>query len=163
MRSLFILIVLFCLSAAPAQALLDSVQVSNLSDVTFPAWNLGDGAVSRNIDICIYSIGVLSSTDYAVTITAPGGFFLKDGARQIPISLFWEDSGAGNLGNSNGTQLTHNVKLGSRKNANLLSTNCAIAPSGPNARLYIKISQADMTAALAGTYSNVLTILISED
>lgn len=162
MRSLFVLFILLLL-IRPAHALLDSVQISNLSDVNFPSWNIGDGAVNASVDVCIYSIGVLSSTDYAVTITAPGGYILKNGTKQIPFSLFWEDSGAGNLGSSPGTQLSNNVKLGKRKNANLLSTNCAIAPSGPTARLYIKISQADMTAALAGTYNATITIMISED
>ena len=164
MRSLFILFLLLCMPITRAHALFDSAQISNLSDVTFPTWNIGDGAVSANIDICIYSIGVLSSTDYGVTISAPGGYVLKDGTRQIPFSLFWEDSGFGNLGSNSGVQLSNNVKLNSRKNPNIFSTSCnSLGSNGPTARLYIKITQADMTAALAGNYSNTLTILISAD
>lgn len=163
MRSLLVLSVLFYLFTTPAHALLDSVQVTNLSDVNFPTWNATDGAMSAHIDICIYSIGVLSSPDYGVTISAPGGYVLRNGTRQIPFSLFWDDGGSGNLGVNSGTQLTNNVKLTNRKNANLLSVTCALGLSGPTARLNIRISQAAMAAALAGTYNNTLTILISAD
>jgi hypothetical protein len=165
MRCLSVLFIslFLCLYPLQASALIDTVQVSNLSDINLPTWNIGDPAVTASIDICVYSISLFASPDYGVTISSPGGFFLKNGAQQIPYSLYWEDSGAGHLGSSNGTQLLNNTKLPNRGNANTLSVLCALGLAGPTARLYVKITQADMNAALAGTYNGTITILLSAD
>lgn len=138
-----------------------NVQVSGLTDMALPAWKIGDGAVSGHMDMCIGHISLPSTDGYGVTVSSAGGFVLTNGARQIPYTLYWEDSGAGNLGSSVGTQLSNNVKLSGQHNANILSALCVLGTVGANARLTIKITQADMTAALAGTYSGTITILIS--
>jgi len=150
-----------CLWTTQAFALIDQVQVSNLSDFNLPTWSMGDPGINTSIDICVYTLKLLSANDYAVTASSPGGFVLKNGTQQIPYTLYWEDSGVGNLGSSSGTQLTNGVKLGSRQNGNIISSSCSLLPAGPNARLYLKITQADMTAALAGTYTGTVTLMIS--
>lgn len=159
--SLLIVTTLFLMWCHSAWALLDTVQITNLSDINLPNWSTGDPAVSASADICVYVIKLLSNSDYAITASSPGGFFLNNGPQKIPYTLYWEDSGAGHLGSSGGTQLSNNVKLGSRQNANILSPLCALGLIGPNARLYLKITQADMAAALAGTYTGTVTLMIS--
>ncbi len=155
---LYTVVILLGLSR-PALAILDTIQITNLSDFTLPNWNIGDGDVNASINICIYALGVPSLNTYAVQASSPGGFFLNSGSKQIPYTLAWEDSGGGNLGSNSGTALTNNVKLTGRNNANILSANCALG--GNNARLYLKITQASMTSALAGTYTGTVTIVIS--
>jgi hypothetical protein len=156
---LFLLAVVTYLPASDARASL-AAQIANISDLNLPTWGIGDPDVNQHIDVCVYAIGIFS-TSYGVTISSPGGYVLSNGSNTIPYSLYWEDSGAGNLGTTGGTQLTNNVKLTGRMNANILSPLCALGLSGPTARLTIKITQADMTAALAGTYNGTITLLIS--
>ena len=142
---------------------MDAVQGTNFSDMNLPSWNLGDPSVTASIDVCVYSVHLPASSSYGVTVSSPGGYYLKNGTQQIPYTLFWEDSGAGSLGSNGGTQLLNNTKLPNRNNANTLSILCALGLSGPTARLYLKITQSDMNAALAGTYTGTITIMLSAD
>jgi hypothetical protein len=156
---MWILLALAYLSSANAKAAI-LVQISNISDFTLPTWGIGDPAVSQNINVCVYSVGLIAS-DYAITVSSSGGYALTSGSNSIPYSLYWEDSGAGNLGSSGGTQLSNGVKLTGQTNANILSPLCALGVTGPTARLTLKIAQTDMTAAPAGTYSGTITLLVS--
>lgn len=133
------------------------VQISGITNFSLPTWNIGDPAVSASIDVCVSATGLLAN-GYNITISSPGGYKLTSGANNLPYSLYWDDGGIGNLGNTPGTQLTNNVALTGRSNANLLSLLCI---TGPNARLNLKITQADMIAALAGTYTGTITLLIA--
>jgi hypothetical protein len=158
-RPFLVIMLIFLVLCRPANAILDTIQISNLTDFNLPSWNLGDGDVNASINICIYALGVPTLNTYAVRASSPDGFVLVNGSHQIPYTLSWEDSGGGNLGSNSGTTLTNNVKLTNRNNANILSSNCSLG--GNNARLYLKITQAAMTAALAGTYTGTITLLIS--
>lgn len=145
---------LLCFLTQQARAII-FVQVQGLSDMNLPTWGIGDPAVSTGINFCIYST---LSADYSVTVSSSGGYKLQSGAKVINYTLSWDDSGAGNLGSGSGTALTNNVAVSGRKNANFLTPLCLL---GPNARLNLKITQAEMTSALAGTYTGVITIMIS--
>jgi len=156
-------LLLECLCAVPAKAgIIPAIQISNISDFNLPSWNLGDPAPTAHIDLCLYSLNSLVSGGYNVTATGSnGGFHLVSGPNSIPYSVTWDDSGSGNLGNTAGTQMTSGAALTNQVNANILSVSCALGVTGPNARLNLKIAQADMTAALAGTYSGSITIVVS--
>ena len=145
---------LLCLTAQQAHAL-TLVQVQGLSDMNLPSWGLGDPAVTAGINFCIYNT---LNPNYSVNVSSAGGFKLSNGGKFIPYSLSWDDGGAGNLGNTSGIALSNNVTLAGQHNANFVSPICL---GGPNARLNLKITQADMTAALAGTYTGTITIVIS--
>lgn len=132
-------------------------RVSNIGDFNLPTWNIGNPAVTASQDLCVYTTLL---GNYSITISSPGGFVLKSGSNQIPYSLKWDSSGAGNLG-SGGTQLSNNVALGSQPNSNILASDCSLGtPAGPTARLTITIAQADMIAALAGTYTGTITLIV---
>ncbi len=162
MRLLLTLLLICCLGTHPAYALGGvAAQITNISDFNLPNWGIGDPALSASMDICIYAINVVPVGSYAITVTSSNGsYVLKKGTQTIPYSLYWNDGGVGNLSSSAGTQLSDGVKLSNRANANILSTSCA---AGLNARLTIKITQAAMTAALAGTYTDTITLLLSPD
>lgn len=151
-------LMLLSATANHAHALL-AMRVYSVSDLNLGTWSMGDPAVSAHINLCMYSYDLLPITGYAITVTSVGGYNLKSGPRNIPYTLTWDDGGAGNLGASGGAALTNGVKLASRLRANILDSTCTL--SGPNARLNLKITQASMSAALAGTYSGTVTILIT--
>ncbi|MBM3618487.1 MAG: hypothetical protein FJX23_08095 [Alphaproteobacteria bacterium] len=145
-------------AANNANALL-AMRVYSVSDLNLGTWSMGDPAVSAHINLCMYSYDLLPITGYAITVSSVGGYNLKSGPRNIPYSLTWDDGGAGNLGASGGAALTNGVKKTGLLRANILDSTCTL--SGPNARLNLKITQAAMTAALAGTYTGIITILVT--
>ncbi len=148
------------LFSQPAQAL-DIVQITNISDFDLGNWGIGDPPVNANIDICIYATLTFPVSSYGITVSGNhSGYFLKSGSNQIPFTLTWDDGGAGNLGGG-GTAMTHGVKLANRMNANILAPLCTLGITGPTARLKLHITQAAMIAAPAGTYTGVITLLLT--
>lgn len=153
-----LLLVLCCCLYADTASAIVFYRISNLSDLSLPAWSIGDPAVTAHEDICVYST---LAGNYAVNVSSPGGFFLLNGSYQLPYSLGWDDGGAGHLGSSS-TPLSNNVTLQSQTNLNTLATDCSLGvPAGATARLNLTIMQADMTAARAGTYTGTITLIIS--
>ena len=145
--------------ATPARAT-GTVEITGTSDLNLGSWGIGDPALSAYLDVCIGTNGTSPAGGYAVSVSGGSGYKLVNGSNQIPFSLTWEDSGAGSLGTSPGTPIANGVALDNRVNANSAFPPLCIL-NGPTARLHIKIAQADMMAALAGTYSGTLTFLIS--
>ena len=155
MRRALTCITAVCLFASQVQAAI-LMQISSVDDFNLPTWSLGDPAVNATMDLCIYSALSIPG-GYGVTVTSAGGYVLKNGGNSIPYSLSWDDGGVGNLGNSY-TPLTNGVNLSGRARANIVSPVCL---AGPNARLKLTISQSDMNAALAGTYTGTISITVS--
>ena len=154
---LLLLLLMVCFPSARAYAL--AMQISNISDFAPPTWSMGDPAITTAMDLCIYGLNIPALTSYAITVSSsPAGYNLVSGSKTIPFSLYWNDGGPGNL-TGTGTQLSDGVKVANLQHVNILSSSCAV--TGPNARLTMKITQADMTAALSGTYSGTLTLLLS--
>ncbi len=137
-----------------------TVEITGTSDLALGSWGIGNPAISASIDVCIGTNGTSPVGSYAVTVTGSNGYKLTNGSNQLPYSLAWEDSGAGNLGSATGTTLASGVLLDNQINANTAFPPLCIV-GGPTARLHVKIAQADLTAALAGTYSGTLTFVIS--
>jgi hypothetical protein len=159
MFRLLAILILTTLLAMPARATGLAVQITNISDLNLGSWSIGDPGISSYIDVCIAATVTVPLGDYAITVTGgSGGYVLTSGSNQIPYTLSWESSGAGNLGTSSGTQLSNGVLLDDQPNAYTLVPFCI---NGNNARLHIKITQAAMTAALAGTYSGTIILMVS--
>lgn len=153
MRQLLLIATIACLPLFSAQAAILAL-ITNVTDLTIPNWSLGDPAVNAHIDLCVYST---VTADYGVKVNQTGGYNLKNGTASIPYSLSWDDGGVGNLGLS-ATSLTNNVRIGNRQRANLVSPVCL---TGPNARLNLDITQAAMQAAMSGSYSASIDIIVS--
>ncbi len=134
------------------------MELTGLSDITVSAWSIGDPAIKATMDVCVYSSLNTPAGGYGITVTQAGGFYLINGGAKIPYSLTWNDGGVGNLASSNGVTLTNGVELAGQANANTVSPLCI---TGPNARLGFTVNASDMTAALAGTYSGSITLLLS--
>ncbi len=160
MRCLFILLVALGLFGKTAVA---DVQITGINDFALGNWSLGDPAISTSIDVCVYSTNLSLPLDgYSVTVSSrTGSFVLKNGSNSLPYSLTWDNGGVNNLGASGGSALSQNVKLGGQRKAGLLNALCTAGVAGPNARLNLKITQADLNAALYGTYSGTIDITIS--
>jgi len=135
------------------------VQITNLSDVNFGSWGLGDPDLTTHLDLCVYAGGNSPAGGYAITASGSGGSFaLRNGSNQLPFSASWDDGGAGNLGGSS-TTLGSGGKLAAQVNANTSSPTCFL--SSPTARLTLKLSATNLTAALAGTYTGTITLTLS--
>jgi len=164
MRRFLIILAISCMLAGNAHAIgsgVGPVQITGLSDLNLGPWGIGDPPLSAHMDLCIYALVTLPLTSYVITVSSPSGYVLSNGLRQIPYSLYWDDSGAGNLGSGSGTQLSNGVALAGQMNANMLAPDCSLGNAGPNARLTLKITATDMTNALAGTYTGTITLLLS--
>lgn len=164
MRKLACYILAFALLIHSGNATaLGLVQISAISDLSLGTWNMGDPAVTGHIDMCAYAVGDTPLGSYGITVTTANGTSYKmvNGSYSIPYSVYWDDGGAGNLGVSNGTQLNSGVLTTTRLNANVLSVLCSLGLSGPTARLNVKIAQSDLSSALAGTYRDTITIMVS--
>ncbi len=153
-----LLILLLCLSfSGPAQAAI-SLRLTGMQDMTPPDWSLGNGDIKTYINTCVLALGLTPIGGYQITATTSAGSFnLKSGSQSLPFQAFWSDAGAGNLG-ADGAQLSYNSALTGLLHGNLLDNSCSL--TGPNARLTIKILDADLTAAIAGTYSTVIYITL---
>jgi len=147
---------LLCLPSLAAA----EIGISQITDFSLPSWSIGDGNINSHIDVCVFSSSGKSG-DYAITVAGSSGYVLTNGSSQIPYALTWDDSGAGSLGQITGTTLNNNLRLSGQVNGNTKSATCSGNNSGPNARLSLKINEADMAAALAGTYSGAVTIIVS--
>ena len=152
---IFVIAAMLCMTAQDAHAF--SAKISGLSDLTLPTWSIGDPGVSSNMDVCVYATG-LQSGSYGVTASGGVlGFNLTDSLlHQLPYSLYWNDGGAGAL-SSTGTQMTSGIPLVSQVNASTSSNSCS---GGATARVIVKISQTAMTAAIAGSYSGTVTLVV---
>ena len=149
------------LAAGPVRAGgLPTIDITNISDIAFASWGIGDPDATAHIDICVYAALTVPLGSYGITAASAGGFVLKNlnnSTLQLPYSLAWDDGGVGNLGATAGSALTAGNELTNQVNANSTVQTC----TGPTARLNIKIAATDLTAALAGSYSGALTLTIS--
>lgn len=135
--------------------------ISNLTDLRLPSWIIGDGAVKLSEDVCVYS--TRPSGGYTVLATgsdAGGAFGLSNGSHTIAYTVNWNDGGAGSLSDS-GDDLTATQVSGPMTHAATDSSSCSGTNPGPTARLVIRISNAQMTAAPAGTFLGILTLMIT--
>jgi hypothetical protein len=131
------------------------VKISDLNDLSQNAWDEGQGDVVLTDNVCVYS--TRANGAYKVTANGSGAanaFTLANGANIMPYALKWADSVAGA-----GEALTANALSTAFANANRSDPNCTVG--GNNAKLEVKISAADMTAAIDGTYTGVLTLIVS--
>jgi|GEM_PF-4631918 len=142
----------------------DAVRITNLSNVTVSTWIIGDPTVIRTVLVCIYHQDLRT---YGVTATGNGpGFFLNNAANQLAYSVTWNDGGVSNPGGGTTSPMTSGVKLTVRNNARITtdlpaaSTNCNGGAS-PTAQLTITLTNTNLDAARDGTFTGILTLLLS--
>lgn len=133
---------------------LNQVKISNLQDINFGAQASSPSKTSQ--DVCIYS----TSGSYDITASSANAngstFRLASGSNSSTIMYVveWKDSNSGTSGNNLQSGITSNKF----NNANQNSQNCN---GSNNARLFVELNQGNFTGAPAGTYSDVLTLVVS--
>jgi hypothetical protein len=144
------------LTATPAHA---NARITGLTDVNFGTINVfADTPIAQNV--CVYSVlgGTTTRRPYSVRATGSGtggAFTLASGARTLPYEVRWDDT----RNQTTGTQLTAGVDSSGYVTGNVSQT--CTAGANENASLIITITGTSLASATAGTYTGVLTILIT--
>jgi hypothetical protein len=131
------------------------VQISGLTDVAFGTVDPTSPASSAE-NVCVWSN--TSGKGYSVTASGDGAsnaFTLSDGTNSLPYSVEW----AGSSGQTSGTALTSGAAL-----AGLSSTatnpTCSAGPAA-TASLIVKMTAANLQAAVASAYTGTLTLVVA--
>lgn len=137
-------------------------QITDISDMTLSNWSIGDGAVTLNSNVCVYS----STGSYKVTASGSGIanlFTLASGSNLLAYTVTWNAGGAGNLANT-GTALLTGIQSTSFNNADTGSATCGGGgASNDTARVIVGITNVAMLAApsSATAYTGTLTLLVT--
>jgi hypothetical protein len=134
------------------------VKISGLTDLSQASWEDGNPDVVLSDDLCVYS--TRASGGYKITANGSGpanAFEIASGANVLPYALKWNDGGQGALATPT-VSLSPNTLSAAFANASTTSPNCA---TGETARLQVSITAAAMAAAVDGTYTGVLTLIVS--
>lgn len=129
--------------------------INNLSDLAFTSLN-PVSALSQKENVCVYANSLLGGT-YSITATGNGvanAFTVSNGSATVPYSVSW----AATANASSGTALTTGVELGSL-NTGVLSSICLLGIT--NSTLFVAFSSTALQNATAGSFTGVLTLLIT--
>lgn len=132
----------------------DEVRISNLQDVDFGAVN--STPANKFIDFCIYS----TTGSYDVTPTSNYGSgnqfqMANAGATEyIEYDLQWNNAATG----TSGVGLNNAVTSNTFTTPNTTQNDCG---GGVNTRMFVEVNNQDFNAATSGTYTDVLTIVIT--
>lgn len=134
-------------------------RISGVGDLAFGSYS-GSGSLTLNDDVCVWTNA--ASGSYRVTAKGDGtdfAFVVKkqgDTSKTIPYSVLWNDES----GTTGAISLSANVTSTNQTGANSQSISCS---SGSNAtgNFKVTLSQSDLLKAVSGSYSGVLTLVIS--
>lgn len=149
---------LFASIATPAVGASPNVRITGLTDVAFNTITDLASDTSRAEDVCVYSASPTSG--YRVTATgsgSSGAFDLRSGGNRLSYQVQW-NSQAGNL---SGTQLISGTPLTGLVSS-ATSETCNPGPSA-SASLIVILRASALSAALPGTYTGQLTLLIAPE
>lgn len=153
---------LFSLSADPASAQAtgaDKVRISGLSDAVFGTVTSFAADAVRSQSICVYSKAP-PTNNYRITASGSGSggaFTLTSGTDTLPYEVQWSDI----AGQSSGTQLSPNVPLPAQRNF-ADNDDCSRGPA-TTATLIVVLRSTSLSAAIAGSYSGSLTLLVAPE
>lgn len=131
------------------------VQISKLTTVAFGTVD-PTVAASQAQNVCVWSN--TSTKGYRITATGNGAanaFTLSDGTNTLPYSVEW----AGTSGQTSGTALTTGTQL-SGLTSTATSPTCATG-AATTASLIVKMTAANLSAAVANTYNGTLTLVVA--
>lgn len=157
----------------------NQIIIFGLQTVNFGSWSTGDGDLANNQDLCIGKSSFFQPYDILATgdgsVSDPSAFTITNGIDQIHYDVFWNDQ----TGTTGQVQLLPgSLTLGQTGIPIQFAFNRAFSflfggfPCGspatffglpvtpPNANLEIRIPASRLSAALGGSYSGVLTILV---
>jgi len=129
------------------------VRVSNLNDINLGTFAGGGGGLAGTDTFCVYRNG---TGNYTINMTGDGAasaFTLANGANTVPYSVDFVN-GATTTAMSTGTALA------GQTGANTVSDTCG---GVDNVSVNISVSNGALSAAPAGTYSGVLTMVVAPE
>lgn len=134
----------------------DLVQISALNDIVFGTYG-GTGPLTAAETFCVYRN---NTGAYQVTLTGNsdglGGtgtdFFVTSGTDTIAYTVTYDD-GSGAAAITTGTPLTGQL-------GDATATDCG---GVDNTTINVSMAEADLQSAAAGTYSGLLTLLVSPE
>jgi hypothetical protein len=135
------------------------VQISGLSDISLSPTSFATN-VTGNTTACIYTNVIAPLGSYYVTATSTyplsGGFQIFSSAlnKYISYSAFWNNTSAA----SQTVALTSGTKTAQQSGGNSTALNCS---NVANANFNIRLSAAQVAGAVAGTYTDTVTLVIS--
>lgn len=146
------------LAAFPQTALAQKARISNISDVTFGTVTNLSSDVKAAQNLCAFTQSATSN--YSVTATGGGGggaFTLAAGSPQLAYEVEW----AASPNQTTGIALSAGVALTGLKSSATQQT-CNAGPQS-SASLIVIIRASQLGAALAGSYSGALTLMIAPE
>jgi len=146
----------------------DNIILFGMQTVNFGTWNIGDGDLSDSQVACVGKTSFFQ--DYAIQASGdgnsvdPSAFTITNGVDQINYSVHWtDDSGQTDLlpgsayynQGASAFSFFRNWLFGG-----LIGFNCGGLGTIPNANLEIRIPDTELSSAVGGFYSGVLTLLV---
>ena len=131
------------------------VQISGLSDIVFGTVDPAVAAANSE-NVCVWSN--TSGKGYTVTATGSGAsnaFALSDGTNSLAYAVEW----AGSSGQSAGTALVSGTALGGLSSTATNPT-CSSGPVA-TASLIVRMTAANLQAAVASSYTGTLTLVVA--
>jgi spore coat protein U-like protein len=131
------------------------VEISGLSDIAFGTVDPAAAAASAE-NVCVWSN--TSGKAYTVTATGSGAsnaFSLSDGTNSLVYAVEW----AGTAGQSTGTALVSGTALGGLSST-ATNPGCSSGPAS-TASLIVKMTAANLQAAVASSYTGTLTLVVA--
>lgn len=133
------------------------VQISGLSDINFGTVD-PTTAASDAQNVCVWSN--TSGRGYNITATGSGAsnaFTLSDGTNTLAYAVEWADTAA----QTTGTALTSGTAL-TGLDSTATNPTCSSGPA-TTASLIVKMTAADLQAAVASSYTGTLTLVVAPE
>lgn len=133
----------------------DQARITSVTDINLGTWTIATGAPTGFDDVCVYT----STGSYEVTTTSANNtgasYRLYDGsANYIVYTVNWNDATGGG-----GAAMTHGTAM-TGQTGDSTSETCS---GGQNASVQVDITNANMIAAVAGTYTDTLTMVVAPE
>lgn len=131
------------------------IKISNLKDIQLGAYAGGPNPLSASSDFCVYRNG---SDKYNITMSGNGtanAFTLSQGPDVLPYSVEF-------VNGSTTLPVTSGTLIGNQAGANTTSESCSNG-SANNASVTVKVENADLSAAPAGSYAGTLTVIVAPE
>ncbi len=139
------------------------IWIRSLRDFNFGNWNLGDGTLSDNDNVCIGKNDFFGP--YAIRAAGngdgfdPAAFTLSNGVDQIYYNVYWNDAN----GTGGNQQLTPGLILHGQTGSAFVFFLNVIGLCITNANVEIEIPDTELSSAAGGVYSGTLTLLVIPD
>lgn len=135
------------------------VMISKMDDLAFGTWT-ASGDMAQDDDVCVYTSDATGRYKVTLTGNGPSGEFqVDDGNSNIAsYQVWWNDE----KGTVNGVQVSSGTALASQTTACTSNSSCSGCGSN-SANFKVKFTSAELSSAIAGSYTGTLSIVVEPD